>query len=589
MTNEFKKPTFECCHYKNGKLYMFTKDKITVIKMTPSGPAAWCKSAAKPCFTPCHLPDFITGVAFEKNDVPMKDNSLKKPESSESKKYYQFQIKAQVDFFKDKFDPVLLDKARDYTFHPLDMYKLLMFPGAAELVESNPSIAYMVALNRIFCPKKVAKPWRRAKSMLKMKRRKILAMCGFPESESLVHIFSRMGQESVKNILFIRKALERNPELLRTLSFVESFKGNVISFATLPRLSSAITAQFLNEAAQTSESIKQFEQLCLVRDTARMSAVLGETLGRLKSIKDFKRKHDELIVPYTAKMKLVMVNASFPEPPFDGASTPDFEIYPVTTPEMLHKWAVSQHNCVMTSFGSIVMARSAIYMITRPVEATLEVMRVKTGDEWRLGQFKGTCNTDVPDIVIENMRKWFDERKDSPRHVEVPKSVANFTDSEYYAHIASYGLPVPVQPEHDPNVGAALKCNELEVDTEFAAGPMPECVEPDFMVKSVHRADEMAEVLRANPYLPKPYLESARAGEVFVYIAGINDKRLVFLSAENFPERKIEIECVYPHSERVLARLRDWITNYVSHNGFPLPFEDENQMEFELIETSSPL
>lgn len=25
-------------------------------------------------------------------------------------------------------------------------------------------------------------------------------------------------------------------------------------------------------------------------------------------------------------------------------------------------------------------------------------------------------------------------------------------------------------------VGAALKCNELEVDTEFAAGPLPECV-----------------------------------------------------------------------------------------------------------------
>ena len=227
------------------------------------------------------------------------------------------------------------------------------------------------------------------------------------------------------------------------------------------------------------------------------------------------------------------------------------------------------------------MARSAIYMVTRPVEATLEVIRVKTENIWKLGQFKGTCNTDVPDIAIENMKKWFNERKDSPRYVEAPKSFANFTLSDFYAHLAGGGLPVPVQqPEPDPNIAVALKYNELELDMEFAIGPIPEYAEPDFMLKAVHHADEMAEVLRANPYLPKPYLESARAGEVFVYIAGINDKRLVFLRAESFPERKIEIECVYPHSERVLTRLRDWITNHVSLNGFPLPFKDENQMEF---------
>jgi hypothetical protein len=279
-------------------------------------------------------------------------------------------------------------------------------------------------------------------------------------------------------------------------------------------------------------------------------------------------------------MKLVMANASFPEPPFDGVSTSDFEIYPVTTPEMLHKWAVSQHNCVMTSFGSIVMARSAIYMITKPVEATLEVLRVKRENIWKLGQFKGTCNSDVPDTVIEQMKKWFNERKDSPRHVEAPKGFAEFTLSDFYVHIAGGGLPVPAQPAYDPYVDAALKCNELELDTEFAIGPLPEYVEPDFMVKVVHHADEMAEVLRANPYLPKVYIKSARVGDVFVYIVGINDKRLVFLSAENFPERKVKIECVYPYSERIMNRLREWIDNYVYVHGFPLTFNDGSQMEF---------
>jgi hypothetical protein len=37
MNNELKKPTFECSRYKNGKLYMFTRKKITVVKMIPPG------------------------------------------------------------------------------------------------------------------------------------------------------------------------------------------------------------------------------------------------------------------------------------------------------------------------------------------------------------------------------------------------------------------------------------------------------------------------------------------------------------------------------------------------------------------------
>ena len=226
------------------------------------------------------------------------------------------------------------------------------------------------------------------------------------------------------------------------------------------------------------------------------------------------------------------------------------------------------------------MARSAVYMVTKPVEATLEVLRSKTEDIWKLGQFKGTCNTDVPEIVTEHMKKWFNERKDSPRHVEAPKSVAAFTLSEYYAHIAANGLPVPAQFEYNHFAEEALNQNDIELDTEFAPGPLPEYEGLDFMVKPVRRGEEMAEVLVYNPYPPRTYLESAKAGEIFVYIAGISEKRLVFLSAENFPERKIEIERVYPHSEHIMVRLREWIDNYVYYNGFPLTFKDENQMEF---------
>ena len=211
---------------------------------------------------------------------------------------------------------------------------------------------------------------------------------------------------------------------------------------------------------------------------------------------------------------------------------------------------------------------------------SLEVLRAKTENNWKLGQFKGTCNTDVPEIVTDHMKKWFNERKDSPRHIEAPKSLAGFTLSEYYAYIAANGLPIPAQLEYNHFAEEALNQNDIELDTEFAPGPLPEYEGLDFMVKPVRRGEEMAEVLVYNPYPPRTYLESAKAGEIFVYIAGISEKRLVFLSAENFPERKIEIERVYPHSEHIMVRLREWIDNYVFYNGFPLTFKDENQMEF---------
>ncbi|MEI6424669.1 MAG: hypothetical protein WCP55_20805, partial [Lentisphaerota bacterium] len=597
---------------------MFTKKTVTVVEMTPSGPSAWSRRGVNTSFTQCHLPDVFreamvdaaencddpgiepapeypagmrypefrkfptcpkcadeaSGKAAEAKDAPSHTPGM----SRSPEKLYQSHVKAQFNFFREKFDHALLDKASAYNSHRLDMYRLFKLEGAVELAESNPVLAFMIALNRTFCTKKDADTWNRAKTMLKMKRRKILSMCGFQESESLVRIFGRIGLENVtvKNILLIRKALKRNPELLRTLSFVESYRGDVITLATLPELSDSVTAQFLNEAGRISKCSDRAEYTQLVKDTVRMSSILGENLGRLGSRKDLQRRHDALIVPYTAKMKLGVMNASFPEPPFDGASSPDFEIHPVRSPEMLYKWATRQHNCIMTRFAKIILAESAIYTILKPVESTLEILRTKTGNGWRLGDLKGTCNNNVSDKVIEHVEKWFNERRCSPRRVEASESVANFTLSDFYAHFAGV-LPVPEQYEYDPRVDDVLNENELERNSELARGPLPKYQDSDFSVKPVRRAGDMAEVLYSNHHPPKEYLKLAKSGDCYAYVTGISTKRLVFLSAKSFPESKIEIERVYPHSDRILARLREWIDNYVHVNGFPLPFKDENQ------------
>ncbi|MFA6294569.1 MAG: hypothetical protein WC637_22445 [Victivallales bacterium] len=628
MSDKLKENMSAGCRYENARLHMFTKRAVIFVEMTPSGPAAYCKKGASPGFTPCCLPEvyyeamvdaaedrngsdverapeypagmrypeyvkFSTPSKYLEEDVPGFKASetpaaQKRPRLSPDmcrspEKLYQSHIKAQFDFFRENFDHSLLKKASVYYSHRLDIYRLLMLDGGIELAESNPALTFMVALNRTFCAKKDAEPWGRAGSMLKMKRRKILSMCGFPESESLVRIFGRIGLENVSttNIILIRKALKKNPELLRVFSFVDNFQGNVIKFATMPELSGAVTAQFLNEAGQVNEYPANSEYNHLLDDTVRMSSMLGESLGTLRNRKDLQRRHDDLIIPYTAKMKLGVANASFPEPPFDGTSVQDFEIHPVRSPETLYKWATRQHNYVMTRFASIAMAEAAVYMVTRPVEATLEVLRVRTGSGWRLGDLKGTCNTSVPGTVTEHVKRWFNERRGSPRQVETHNSVAGLTMPEIHTRF-SRGLPVPDQYQYDPRVDDVLNENDMDRNTEFAQGPLPEYLDSEFSVKPVRRAGDMTEVLRGNQQPPEAYLELAKAGEYFVYIAGISDKHLVFLSVAKFPERKIEVEHIYPRSERILTLLRKWIENHISVNGFPLELKDDNQIEFSL-------
>lgn len=419
MTNEFTKPRFECSHYKNGKLYIFTRNKITVVKMTPHGPATWCKSKTKPYFKPCRLPIDLD-VRWAMRDSAMPDNN------DAQHPYCRFHINPQIKFFREKFDHSLLKKSLAFPSHNLDMYKMLMLDGAVELAESNPVLAYMVALNRIFCPKRVTRPWRRAKSMLKMKRRKILSMCGFPESESLVRIFSRIGRMTVKDIFFLRSALKRNPELLRTLSFVDSYSRMVFTFATLPSLSDTITSQFLNEVEQIDYS-NTCKCESLMRDTLRMSSALGERLGKFRIMKDLQMRHDELIIPYTARMNLEMAKVSFPAPPVPALQqSSEFKIYPIDTPIKLFKEGCEQHNCVYTHRDVIekMNGNTYIYTLIRPERATVKIKKFP-GKGYAIDEIKGPCNRDVSPVTVDTVKRWLATFSETAMPIRIIREATN--------------------------------------------------------------------------------------------------------------------------------------------------------------------
>lgn len=79
MNNELKKPTFECSRYKNGKLYMFTRKKITAVKMIPPGATVnaakkWFVSSSEPAMS-MELYDTFCGIGTLPDfDHPFNDD-----------------------------------------------------------------------------------------------------------------------------------------------------------------------------------------------------------------------------------------------------------------------------------------------------------------------------------------------------------------------------------------------------------------------------------------------------------------------------------------------------------------------------------
>ncbi len=84
-------------------------------------------------------------------------------------------------------------------------YKIFM-----ELMESNPAIAYMMALNWMFIPNKHAQ--RKSRSLIKRKQKKIIKDMGFPETPSNIKILNKINKEELNTgfLLKLRTLMNRD-------------------------------------------------------------------------------------------------------------------------------------------------------------------------------------------------------------------------------------------------------------------------------------------------------------------------------------------------------------------------------------------
>ena len=160
------------------------------------------------------------------------------------------------------------------------LWHLLMLaircPGAIELLESSPALAFALASSWVFQgDKRVQQPLRAARSLLRKRQRVIADWLGFPATESTVRILRRVPHADIRvgSLLYLRDAMH-DERIIRTLRHVPQVNLDVIRIVSRPETCAHVSSRLLIDAGTPGKA--EDESIWkVIRDTVAMLSELG--------------------------------------------------------------------------------------------------------------------------------------------------------------------------------------------------------------------------------------------------------------------------------------------------------------------------
>lgn len=216
-----------------------------------------------------------------------------------------------------QFFDAIPDPEREFVlrFYKRRWHLLALFarcPGAFELAQSNPALAYALANNWVFHQPAVSQPMRAARALVKKKQRSILAWLGFPETEQARKILAKLPPEeiSLEGLLNLRRILAC-PTSLKLLSHASKISNSMLIFMSNAEIRPWLTPIFIEEISSyrirlnfyedpptEKGPMKFWEIYNYLRDFLRMQEQIQGALFPLRSIAQLKEMHDEAIKVY---------------------------------------------------------------------------------------------------------------------------------------------------------------------------------------------------------------------------------------------------------------------------------------------------
>jgi hypothetical protein len=289
--------------------------------------------------------------------------------------------------------------------------KLAQLDGGLELIKTSPGLAFCLASSWVF--KHSAHPWRTARRLLRLKRREAAGWLGFPATESVGRLLSKVapGACYASLLLNLRRAVNGSlaPELVGTLRFLPVLNADALALINsrtmLPWLTPALLRDIVKRSADPG-CIGDWRNL--MTDVQRMVRLLPDTPppGPLLSLAAFRRYHDALACRYNQRVadearESLDDGSPLPPPPYLGTS----EIIPLTTPQDFYEEGAVQQSCVASYLDKVRRGHTFIYRVVVPQRATAEIAEHQPGC-WHLVQLAGFKNRPVSTATREAVESW---------------------------------------------------------------------------------------------------------------------------------------------------------------------------------------
>lgn len=392
----------------SGKLYRFKPHSVEVLLAWPS-PKAWRKTLKQP-----HWSQFRPDIKLPYGDI---DANIERYEA-----YAEESGQLLFPFYCTKFYPYLMELYW-YRTIPADVralmglfearqWHILSFlarcgPGAAELTEMNPALAFALASNWVFHKPVVQRPLRAARSLVNKRQRDILTWLGFPGTEAARRVMAKVDPQSITitRLLYLRQAM-MNPAMLKAMSHLPCLNGGVLRMVTDPELFPYTTPTLLEETARNANETHLCDNAYMLSDCKRMFELLPPRGARFPIIRNTGALQGihETLVNELANAE-IDTTASFPLPPISGTDT----IVPITTAQELLEEGRIQHHCVASYINHVAYAEKIyVYRVLKPERATLALGR--KGDAWRIYELKLACNHKPSDVTYQSIINWLGDR-----------------------------------------------------------------------------------------------------------------------------------------------------------------------------------
>lgn len=306
------------------------------------------------------------------------------------------------ELYRETFPPEVVRLSAPFTFEQWSVLRLMRDEdGAQDLFESNPALAYGVAVQAYAKLHYSGEP----PKVCLLKQRSIVEFLGFPSEEWVVKTFRKIPPESMHSGRLTRlRNLVSAGEAKKTLQHLDVISAGVIDLLFDTEALRLCSSRLVQEVAKNPADRYCAHTLQMVQDTFRMGKELDPRMEMaFDSLKQLSRLHDELAVEYREMGgRFSQTGGRFPRPPVRGIPG---RIVPITSEEDLVLEGRTQCHCV-ASYGSQVMERlTYIYRVLWPERATLSIVR-GAGRRWEIGQLKAAGNQSCSNKTFEFVEDW---------------------------------------------------------------------------------------------------------------------------------------------------------------------------------------